>query len=880
MDHPIEIIGNEKRALSRILGGGYATEEEGDWIGPYRLIAPLGEGGFGMVWRAEQTDPVQREVALKVIKRGMDTQQVLARFDHERQSLATMDHPGIAAMLDAGASVDGRPYFAMELVTGEPITHWCTVRDTPLRERLNIFAQICQAVNHAHQKGIIHRDLKPNNILVTLVDGLPRPKIIDFGIAKAMRASTLREQSMFTHADQLIGTPRYMSPEQLDGDHDIDTRSDIYSLGMVLYELLTGELPFAATSSLNDLKLNIRATEPTTPSRTSQLKSKISNLKSEVGKDLDHITLHALEKEPARRYQTALEFAEDIQRLLSDQPIHARAPSTAYVAGRWIKRHRTAFIAACLVIAAMISGTVISLWQANVARAAQADAEVQTAIARNAKDMANAERSRATTEASRARQAAKFLTQLLDRVAHEIDGGSNPQALKLALMGSEERIAALGADTQLQLQLLERVAGIYKSIGETKPLIPLLKATVATTAAFKGAASEEAYKAEVNYLKVITDHGNRITAPGLITDLRHRVEASEGRGSMLWLDTQMLLVRAQTKLKRPNEAIAAAEECIAEMAMMKLSPKKRATCMLSFIETFGLAQQFARANELLDQCAKASEELDDDALADQILNRRVLLCWNQKDFAGGAVILRQIVATLKKQHGDQSPEALDRLIELSEYEIDAEHYAQAIADANEAVRLARAAPGLREQLAMALVSLAKAEGFKGLYDVAIRHALEAQFIAKEVGKTSVIHSCTQILATLHADAGHLEEAANYYILYQHHIETEHANDKELLGVMEEVCLIRIRQGRHDDSMALAQELWSRLKAQPEFEDDTPFCSEIANLCLATWTACHAARPSDPEPANLAAWRAAQDRAQPADYILPLDRNRAESARQK
>ena len=226
----------------RLCGG----ENAGDVIGRYTLVEKLGEGGFGSVWRAEQERPVRREVALKIIKLGMDTREVIARFEVERQALAVMEHPGIAKVFDAGATVSGRPFFVMELVRGTPLTQFCEEAAMPLPERLELFIQVCQAVQHAHQKGVIHRDLKPSNILVTGADGRPLPKVIDFGIAKAAAGTPLTDNTLVTRADRLMGTPAYMSPEQSETGMDLDTRTDIYSLGVLLYELLTGQVPFAA----------------------------------------------------------------------------------------------------------------------------------------------------------------------------------------------------------------------------------------------------------------------------------------------------------------------------------------------------------------------------------------------------------------------------------------------------------------------------------------------------------------------------------------------------------------------------------------------------------------------------------------------------------
>ena len=342
MPDPSDLIhSNTGRLLGEMLGTRTSDEKEGEKVGPYHLRERLGEGGFGNVWRAEQLEPIRREVALKVIKLGMDTMQVLSRFNHERQALANMDHPGIARMLDAGVGPSGGPYFAMELVRGEPITSWCEERNLLVAERVGIFQQVCLAVQHAHEKGVVHRDLKPTNILVTTVDGRPAPKVIDFGIAKAVQAETETESATrLTRADQTLGTPAYMSPEQLEGSITIDARSDVYALGVLLYELLTGELPFAGKD---------REEIPERPSvRVRRTKSR----RSTTPVDLDWIALRALEKDPPRRYQTAAELAADVQRFLEHEPVLACAPSFGYLTSRWLKRHRRGLVTASIGAAA------------------------------------------------------------------------------------------------------------------------------------------------------------------------------------------------------------------------------------------------------------------------------------------------------------------------------------------------------------------------------------------------------------------------------------------------------------------------------------------------------------------------------------------------
>jgi serine/threonine protein kinase len=350
-----------------------SVEKPGDHIGNYKILQQIGEGGCGVVYMAEQARPVRRRVALKIIKLGMDTKQVVARFEAERQALAVMDHPNVAKVFDAGATDTGRPYFVMELVRGVRITQFCDERQLSLRERLDLFIQVCRAIQHAHQKGLIHRDIKPSNILVTLNDGVPVSKVIDFGIAKAT-AGRLTEQTLFTRFEQFVGRPAYMSPEQAEvGGVDIDTRSDIYSLGVVLYELLTGRTPFDSAALLKrgieELILTLRDVEPPRPSTRlttlapADLETVARSQRCEARKlvpsvqgDLDWIVMKCLEKDRTRRYDTANSLARDVQRHLDDEPIVARPPSNRYRFRKLVRRHKLAFIALSIVAGLLILG--------------------------------------------------------------------------------------------------------------------------------------------------------------------------------------------------------------------------------------------------------------------------------------------------------------------------------------------------------------------------------------------------------------------------------------------------------------------------------------------------------------------------------------------
>jgi len=358
-------------------------EHAGTHIGPYKLLQLIGEGGFGSVFMAEQERPVARKVALKIIKLGMDTRQVVARFEQERQALAMMDHPNIARVLDAGATNTGRPYFVMELVKGEPIVEYCDKNKLNIHDRLELFAQVCNAVQHAHTKGIIHRDIKPSNILVSTQDGRPNAKVIDFGIAKATQ-SKLTEKTLFTEHRQLIGTPEYMSPEQAEGSLDIDTRTDVYSLGVLLYELLTGSTPFSSkelrSAAFGEIQRIIREVDPPRPStRISQATQTIAAVAAQrqteprklgivVRGELDWIVMKALEKDRQRRYETANGLAMDIRRYLAGEAVVAAPISRAYRIKKFVRRNKGAVSAAAAIAAALLIGVLAFASQAKIAR--------------------------------------------------------------------------------------------------------------------------------------------------------------------------------------------------------------------------------------------------------------------------------------------------------------------------------------------------------------------------------------------------------------------------------------------------------------------------------------------------------------------------------
>jgi serine/threonine protein kinase/tetratricopeptide (TPR) repeat protein len=519
------------------------TERPGSWIGPYRLMEQIGEGGFGLVFVAEQHQPVRRKVALKIIKPGMDSAQVIARFEAERQALAMMDHPNIARVLDAGTIasepptkeprtiVSGpeqpltivrgseRPYFVMELVRGIPITEYCDQNQLTPRERLELFVTVCNAMQHAHQKGIIHRDIKPSNVLVTSHDGKPVAKVIDFGVAKALH-QPLTERTIYTNFAQMIGTPLYMSPEQAEmSGLDIDTRSDIYSLGVLLYELLTGSTPLEkkrfSRAAYDEIRRMIREEEPPRPSQrlstSDTLPSLAASRRTEPAKlsrmmrgELDWIVMKALEKDRTRRYESASSFARDIERHLRDEPVEACPPSAGYKLRKFVRRHRVGVMyAAGIVLAAVIAlvGQTINLVQRYEAeaeatrerdRAVQAEELAQARLVQ-AENAAGAEKKARQQAQSRLKQIEKG-TDLLGSIFANLDPSAEEKegkSLRLILAGRLQKAAreldgqALG-DPLTVAKLQQMLGRSLVALGETRSAIVLLEKALATRVANRG----------------------------------------------------------------------------------------------------------------------------------------------------------------------------------------------------------------------------------------------------------------------------------------------------------------------------------------------------------------------------------------------------------
>ncbi len=468
-------------------------------IDHYKLLEQIGEGGFGVVYVAEQTEPVRRKVALKVIKPGMDSREVILRFEAERHALALMDHPNIAKVFDAGTTPTGRPYFVMELVKGVAITQFCDQNRLPPRERLELFISVCQAIQHAHQKGIIHRDIKPSNIMVALQDGKPVAKVIDFGVAKALHQK-LTEQSIYTSVAQMIGTPLYMSPEQAEMTSlDIDTRSDIYSLGVLLYELLTGVTPFDrqrfAKAAFDEIRRVIREEEPPKPSTrlsssesiasvSAQRRSEPAKLSKLVRGDLDWITMKCLEKDRGRRYETANGLAMDIQRYLADEPVNAGPPSRLYRMQKFVRRNRGAVIAAGLLLLALVGGVI--------------GTTIGLVRARHESDQKEIARLHADEQRQTAEAISKFLeNDLLELADAHKQAGANMLAdpdmkVKTLVIRAAKQMEGRFVDRpSVEASLRTTIGNALRAVGESAEAIPHLERAVNLRKQLHGAGTIE-----------------------------------------------------------------------------------------------------------------------------------------------------------------------------------------------------------------------------------------------------------------------------------------------------------------------------------------------------------------------------------------------------
>ena len=636
----------------------------GERIGPYRVREVIGEGGMGIVYDAEQAEPVRRRVALKLIRLGMDTREVVTRFEAERQALALMSHPGIARVFDAGATEHGRPYFVMEHVEGVPITRYCDEQRLDMRQRLELVLRVCDAIQHAHQKGIIHRDIKPSNVLVARQNGKHLPKIIDFGVAKATGAR-LTEKTMFTSTGAWVGTPEYMSPEQAEiGGLDVDTRTDVYSLGVLLYELLVGALPFDARrfreASLDEIRRTIREEEPSKPSaRLSTLDGDTSSevasrrrtdppaLRRQLSGDLDWITIKALEKDRTRRYGSVFELGADIARHLRHEPVSAGPPGATYRMRKFVRRHRAgvsfAALAGVFLVALAVTMTI------------------QTGRIASERDRADGEAGRAGREAETARQVSDFLVNLFKVSDPSKARGNTITAREILDRGAERIERELQDEPEIRARLLANIGIVYMNLGLYDESGSALEQALTIRRELHGERHPDVASSLNDLAALRQAAGDLQEALALYlqaVDIREHAQEPDDLNMAISL-TNLATVLAERG--RHEESLAANERALAifertfgpDHPRVALGLRNLGTTYLTVKDLEAARSAFERALPILE---KASPPNDLELAA--VLNGLAIVHWEQKNYAAARPPFERSLAILEQVYPPNHPYVL------------------------------------------------------------------------------------------------------------------------------------------------------------------------------------------------------------------------------
>ena len=650
-------------------GTAIAAANVPPFIGPYRLLRKLGEGGMGQVWLARQTAPVNRVVALKFLRGGMYDSSVILRFESERQSLAIMEHPAIAKVLDAGSTPDGQPYFVMEYVDGAAITRYCDAKKLQISDRLELFIRVCEGVQHAHQKAIIHRDLKPSNVLVTEVDGKPVPRIIDFGIAKAISSQATVDQTMLTQLGAMLGTPGFMSPEQVDPNiQDVDTRTDVYSLGVILYVLITGYLPLDPDrwkkKPFDEALRELRETDPPSPSTRISLEKDTSSLNaqnratepaqliSQLRGDLDWIVMKALEKDRDRRYGSPSELAADLERYLKDQPVLARPPSAVYRMQKYVRRNRVGVGIAAMLVLLLAGFAVVQAMQVR----------------------------RITRERDRANRITDFMTSMF-RISDPGEArGNSVTARELLDKASKQVSTGLARDPELQAQMMQVMGNVYVNLGLYREGQELLEPALATRRRILGDDNVNTVESMADLAWDYENENRQADAEKLQREALGILERTQGKDNIHTLSLMGNLASTLTNEKRYPEAEKIQTELL-ERERRVLGPdhKNTLSTMNNLAKTYFRQSRYADAETMLREVVRIRQRVSGPDVPETLIGNYNLsvAIGHQKRFAEADTILEKVVQDERRILGPSHPETLKSTVALVGNYLEEERYAEA-----------------------------------------------------------------------------------------------------------------------------------------------------------------------------------------------------------
>jgi serine/threonine protein kinase/tetratricopeptide (TPR) repeat protein len=822
------------------------TEKPGDTIGPYTLQEKLGEGGCGVVYLAEQEEPVKRKVALKIIKLGMDTRQVVARFEAERQALALMDHTNIAKVLEAGATATGRPYFVMELVGGIKITDYCEQNHLDTQQRLDLFIQVCRAVQHAHQKGVIHRDIKPSNVLVATQDGVPVPKVIDFGIAKATQGK-LTDETVFTAFEQFLGTPAYMSPEQTQpGGLDVDTRSDIYSLGVLLYELLTGKTPFETkellAAGLDAMRRTIREKEPPTPStRVKQEvaaqqasgsgQSNTTSYRSKVANDLDWIVMKCLEKDRGRRYETANGLALDIERHLHNEPVLAGPPSTAYRLDKFVRRNKTGVIFAGLVSSVLVLGIIVSAWEAR--QQSRLRQQAQLAQVNEAR-----ERKKAETEAARSQQVATLLQDMLEGVGPSKALGRDTTMLKEILDKTAQRLGAeLTNQPEVEIELRMTLGHVYRQLGLYREMRDMAKECLRLSLAGPEKRDNKAAQALYQLSYAELGLGNLDAAETSANEAVNLARSVYGPDNSRTADTLGNLAQILRRRGKLVEAEAAGRAAL-EIRRRGNDSDGVASSLASLAHTLGAQGKLSEAEGLMREALELRKKLSDPESREvaDAMNDLATILFNEGKLNEAETNFVNALSIQRKLLGEVHPDVANTLNSLANVQQNQNRLTEAEATHRRALDIYRSLtnmPGIILALGNLAVTLAK-EGRLQEAESTIRESLPLEREALGADHPDVASSLNTLAVILehqnrHADA--IEPLREAVRILRDASAGDATREPPLLGLASaNLAGILLDEQHFDEARSLAEESVKLFERHPDW---SPYDRHHAERVLAS-----------------------------------------------